>query len=382
VFQRRPGDSHGKVRLVNHRSRRLVLIIGVLLWLAAGCGWERREDVALREFPYPYVAGLAMTGDLCYPAGMGAEDPLAARGIAFVDRDEIVHTIGQDAMCSLLDRGRQLYETARYGLTKREWQIASFFGNRLIEPQVPRDEIEPQVPKEEIDPDAPGDEPQSDTPTDGLKPNTPGARATAASPSGPTADSVRLYRYKKYAGRWHGLPAAAPPEALEQITQALLYELKAKGGWILIDVRLGERRRAHDPSSSELAGILAPITEEHAAGRVYVATPNDLLSRNLIQRYLDWEAESASSGVDIHIHGVAEEEGTPWVPTIEELQGVTFYTPLPERTRVFLDGEEISGLLMNPADHTRRASVSIPWGDSEAPVVHREETEAPDSLAP
>jgi hypothetical protein len=345
-----------------------MLIVGVLLWFAAGCGWERREDVALRKFPYPYVAGLAFTGDLCYPGDMGAEDPLGARGIGFIDQDEVVHTIGQDAMCSLLDRGRQLYETVRYGLTKREWRIGSFFANRLIEPHTARSEDDARGAS--VDPSGAGEF--------GMSPIAARPAVDAANPESVRAGSVRLYRYKKYAGRWLGIPSQAPVEALEQITQALLYELRAKGGWILVDARLGERRRPRDPSSSELAGILAPVGEEHIAGRVYVTTPNDLLSRNLIQRFLDWEVERVSSGVDIRIRGVAE-EGTSWVPTVEELQGVTFYTPVPERTRVFLDGEEISGLLVNPVDHTSRASVSIPWADSEALEGPQEETGTPEA---
>jgi hypothetical protein len=49
----------------------------------------------------------------------------------------------------------------------------------------------------------------------------------------------------------------------------------------------------------------------------------------------------------------------PWVPTVEELDGITFYTPDPGRTRVVVAGEELSSVSANPPDRTYRGSVTI-----------------------
>jgi hypothetical protein len=332
--------------------RRTAAVSVILVCLTAGCGWESREEIALRKFPYPYLAAISMAGDVGVTVTDEREQPLLSRGIAFVDGGELVHTVGQDAACSLVDYGRQLFEHFSHAFATGEWTGRAVFANHLIEPWRPG----------EGGAAGSGGGATAGGPTDALagEPRTDGS----ASPWEP---DLRRYSFRKYAGRWGRVPGVGSGELERQLSEGILLELKAKGGWMLVDVRLGESESDASPWTPGSLDALLALEEEHREGRLYVTTPGRLLAANLIHRHLDWEATRSGDGVEIRVRGVRDEAGGLWVPTVDDLQGLTFYTPAPASTRLFIAGEEIEGLVTNPADHTRRESVSIPLADDRFP---------------
>jgi hypothetical protein len=94
-------------------------------------------------------------------------------------------------------------------------------------------------------------------------------------------------------------------------------------------------------------------------GGVSALSRDRLLGYGFIRRYLDWSATRSDAGVTIDIRAVDDGVTESWVPTIEELDGITFYTPDPSRTRVRLGGEDLTEISINPRDRTHRASVTI-----------------------
>jgi hypothetical protein len=50
-------------------------------------------------------------------------------------------------------------------------------------------------------------------------------------------------------------------------------------------------------------------------------------------------------------------------------EGLTFYAGDPEKTRLFFNGREVSGLRRNPPDGTGRRSVSVPWIPLRMPEI-------------
>jgi hypothetical protein len=50
-----------------------------------------------------------------------------------------------------------------------------------------------------------------------------------------------------------------------------------------------------------------------------------------------------------------------------DLDGLTLYVEDPSRTRLTLNGREVSDVRRNGPDHTGRLSVSIPWKALEFP---------------
>ena len=280
----------------------------LVIWLVAvslaatphGCGWHVTGDVSLRQLPYPYEAGIALN--------MGATPaPLVHRGVVFADDGEDVHTVGQNAPCSLVDRGRQLFESLTFLYARREWRGASFFGNRLAE-------------------------------------------ATAS-------ESGRLaFTYKTYVRSPTGIPTSVPPDVVVQMTSAVTYELRAKGGVMVIgSPSAGDGLR---PPVELPAAALKHLRAEDAAGNVKLFELGELLAYDHIRRHLVWEATTGDDGVSIRILSVDDGVATPWVPSPEELKGITFYTPDAEHTTVSLGGASLN-VVANPPDRTRRESVTV-----------------------
>ena len=287
------------------RTKAGTLTVLLLVLVAAGCDWYGQDDVALRALPYPYAAGVALDG---------GDEPrcLAEHGVSFAYGGEEVRTTGQDAACSLVDRGRQLWESLAFLRSEREWRARSFFANRLFEPGTPD-----------------------------------GGGAT--------------YTYKIYAGSVSHLPSHMPPGVAAQVAEAMVYELTAKGAVMVM--------RGSTDESGPFASVVDHMRREHGKGRVYFVERDRLLAYGFVRRFLDWEAVRADDGVTIRVHAVDDGLAEPWVPTLRELEGITFYTPEPERTRVFVAGEMLQGLVVNPADQTRRGSVTIRSAPSQTSPI-------------
>jgi hypothetical protein len=225
-------------------------------------------------------------------------------------------------MCSLIDRMKQLLECLKHGVTTGDFRAKSIFANRLVEPC--------------------------------RRGNLRG-----------------LYSFKTFHGPWARVGRRGPHTLAQQLDESVLFELEAKGGAMIVETCLGDDDRWPHAIAPETADALKRLAEKYRERRVYVATTKRLLTHNLIHRYLDWGVERRTGSIDIRIRGVRGGAGDHWVPTLEGLQGLTFYTPDPENTRVFLGAHEISGLVRNPADETGRASVTIPRTHLGIPPEYR-----------
>jgi hypothetical protein len=289
------------------RLSTLVLLSALLTAALCGCGWRGGGDVSLRNAPYPYDAALAIDDG-------ATSQPLAYRGVVFVRSEQRVGTMGQDAMSSLVDRARQLWESLAFLYKAHEWRVASFFSNRLMEP--------------------------SDDPPLSLR------------------DDERAHAFKICAGRIPMAGTRVSDDVALQIAEAAVYELKAKGGVSIVGSSSGgpEGERGTARLSASVRDYLEG---EHDAGGLYLTSLGQLLAYDFVRRNLDWSAERSSSDVTIRIRAIDDGIGTRWVPTVEELEGITFYTPDASATRIFLGGEEIRSVRANGRDRTRRESVTI-----------------------
>jgi hypothetical protein len=231
-------------------------------------------------------------------------------GIRFVDRYEIVHTVGQDAPSTARDRVTQAAEALRYGVWAREWRARSIFANRLAEPWR-------------------------------------------------LGDGRRVYSFKRFIGKERGLAAAGSRELARALAPRVLEELRAKRGYMLVYTHPW-RNEGGDLVAPEAVRALRGLAREHHEGRILVTTTRRLLTYNVAVRSLDWEAASNSGAIDVEIRSVDDAVTGPRGPRPGELDGVTFYTPDPERTRILVSGKPLPKLRENPPDHTGVASVTIP----------------------
>ena len=62
----------------------------------------------------------------------------------------------------------------------------------------------------------------------------------------------------------------------------------------------------------------------------------------------------------IIIKNISNEVEGKYIPTIEELEGITFYVPDNVNCEILLDNKKID-FIKNPKDYEGRISVSIKW---------------------
>ncbi|MCK4410273.1 MAG: hypothetical protein KAW67_09310, partial [Candidatus Eisenbacteria sp.] len=249
-------------------------------------------------------------------------DLLLAHGIKFAERFEIIHTVGQDAPCNLSDRLKQAGELLLYAVRTREWRARSLFSNRLL----------------------------------GIL---------------RLDDGQAVYSFRRFTGKRRGLRRAGSEELPELISRSVLDELQAKGGYAIIYTHLWRNRERPDVLPQEAQDALRLLADRQRRGKIYVTTTKKLLTYNLVHNHLAWEADSTGSELAIRIGGVTEPLGGLRMPALEELQGVTFYTPRPEATRLYLQDREIDSAVANPPDHTGLKSISIPLTRQLFPQKYR-----------
>ena len=241
-------------------------------------------------------------------------------GVSFIEKFDITHTVGQDARSKAADRLLQVAETARYWKATGEHRGLSIFGNRLIEPYV-------------------------------------------------LGDGGRVYSFRRFIGKARGLHRAGSPELAKQLAPRVLAELRAKRGWMSVYTHLWRNPGNPDLIAPEAAEALRFLAREHHDGKIYVTTTRKLLRLNLVVRGLVWSSEQIGDGVAIRIAAVDDELAGPWIPAVGDLEGITFYTPAPELTRLYVGDSELTGLRRNPPDETGRPSVSIPTRRLPLPAV-------------
>lgn len=237
-------------------------------------------------------------------------DLLLTYGTRFIERHEVVHTVGQNAPCSILDRSKQSMELLKYWLRASEWRGRTIFSNKLMEP---------------------------------LR----------------LGDGRLVYSFKRFIGRRGGLKRGGPKELAKQIAGPVLQELESKRGYMIVYTHLWKDDGLWGGGAATL-DALQGLAKEGRDGRIYITTTQKLLIYNLLHDHLLWSADCGENGVDIRIHGTRDEVAGFWIPALKELQGLTFYTPSPDTTRIYVEDREVGGVVRNPPDETGRTSVSIP----------------------
>jgi hypothetical protein len=247
-------------------------------------------------------------------------DLLLAYGIKFIERYDVVHTVGQDGRCRpIVDRTKQAWELIAYGARARSWKARSLFCNRLIEPAV-------------------------------------------------LGDGQRIYYFKRFMGPCPGLERAGARELARQISRPVLEELEAKRGFMIVYTHIWRDLASEGVLPEPTQDALRFLAYEYRAGRIYVTTVGKLLAYNLVRQTISWTAYPAAYGVEIRILSLRDVLTGPRIPPLEELRGVTFYSPDPENTRIYLGDRLIDSLTTNAPDETGRASVSIPLSRQTFPA--------------
>lgn len=183
-------------------------------------------------------------------------------------------------------------------------------------------------------------------------------------------DGSQLYEFNRCNNHWHK-PLPNSLKLAYMLRPQALEVLKATEGYMIIYTHLGYvDPPPFIPQPTQAA--LRHLANEYRAGNIYVTTTLRLLTYHLTHRYLEWTYDlTPDNQVKITINQIAEPISGPRQPTLEELQGITFYVPDRHKTSVFLGDTPISTLERNPKDHTGQESVMIPRTYLSYPLSHQ-----------
>ncbi len=175
------------------------------------------------------------------------------------------------------------------------------------------------------------------------------------------SDGAAVHEFNRCNNYWRGLSYGHDSEGLAYVLRPrVLADLIRLEGYMIVYTHLGvgSARAPYLPHPTREA--LRSLADAYRRGDIYVTTTARLLRYHLNWRYLKWSAHSEAGLVTIRISGVDDPVNGFHVPTIAELQAITFYVPSEGQVRLFVGDRLIDHLVRNPPDDHGRASVTIP----------------------
>jgi hypothetical protein len=174
-------------------------------------------------------------------------------------------------------------------------------------------------------------------------------------------DGQKVYEFIRFDNYWQGVSLGADSKGLGYvISKKTLNRLKDVGGYIVVYTHLGRNLDCSEYICKETKNALRNLAQEYRAGNIYVTTTSKLLNYYTNSKYLNWSYESKDGRIFINIHNVKDEIFGIFVPTVKDLQGITFYIPKKSKVSILINGAEIEGIQRNATDYTDRESVTIP----------------------
>jgi len=146
-----------------------------------------------------------------------------------------------------------------------------------------------------------------------------------------------------------------------QLTPYILKKLISAGGYMILETRLGANRAYAELIPLQARQALELLADRYLEGDIFITTPARLLNYYKISQALQWSWSKKEEAYFIEISDTAYFEGKSIALSASALQGLTFYTPYPEKTQILFQGEAIKNLQINFDDHTGKPSITIPW---------------------
>ncbi|MCP4778620.1 MAG: hypothetical protein GY880_30765, partial [Planctomycetaceae bacterium] len=112
--------------------------------------------------------------------------------------------------------------------------------------------------------------------------------------------------------------------------------------------------------ASESQAALRHLAMLNEQGDIYVSTTAKILKYKFAHQSMVATQVQQNGRERITIHGFEDSIEGRRMPSIEELQGITFYVDDSQHTDIFLGSQQIDELQRNSADKTGRPSVTIP----------------------
>jgi len=173
-------------------------------------------------------------------------------------------------------------------------------------------------------------------------------------------DGQKVYEFLRFDNYWKGIATGATSKRLAYvISKRTLDRLKEVGGYMIVYTHLGKNSDCSQVIAKETQIALRELANEYERGNIYVTTTSKLLNYYLNHKYLNWSYETKGDEIIITISNVQDPVFGSFIPTIQDLQGITFYVPHKYKTRIYINDKEIVNIRKNPPDSKDRESITI-----------------------
>lgn len=187
-------------------------------------------------------------------------------------------------------------------------------------------------------------------------------------------DGRKIYEFLRYDNHFGGIGKGTSSKNLAyNLSDRVFNQLVKVEGYAILYAHFGDNSDCAQVICEATRDSLRRLAHEYEAGRIYVTTQAKLLRYYLNHKYLNWTSSTTGPETIIRLNGIDDPVFGKTLPTVEDLQGITFYIPSGTKPRLFIRNQEIMNLQMNPADETSRESVTIPFTRLVYPELDQDE---------
>jgi len=174
-------------------------------------------------------------------------------------------------------------------------------------------------------------------------------------------DGNRIIEFTRFNQQPNGVWTLPTRHTLHNaLNRKVFRNLMKQNAYLILYVHLGlPRKTGRRLFPWEDHNALKALAKHYHAGRIWVAPTTVLLNYWLFNQKLNYDISVKNGNIRIDLGSIDDPVSGAYFLEKEELAGICFYTPTPEKTSIRLNGSPLKTVINKP-DHTCQSSVSIP----------------------
>jgi len=172
-------------------------------------------------------------------------------------------------------------------------------------------------------------------------------------------DGQKIFDFVRYINRWGSHEITDEASLKFQLNPEILDELIDNEGYLIQYTHLGANY-GYPYLSYETMEMLKYAKEKQDAGELLVSTTSKLLNYYVHRKYLNWDYNLEGNNLTIIIKNISNDVEGEFIPTVKQLEGITFYIPDNVKCKILLNNKSVK-FIENHRDYEGRKSVSIKW---------------------
>lgn len=172
-------------------------------------------------------------------------------------------------------------------------------------------------------------------------------------------DGRKIWEFIRSNPYWGGVENNATADGLADVlNKPMLDQLVDRKGVCILYTHLGKMRTPKESFGLRTRNALSLLAKYASEGKILVTTTRRLLDYCRLLREVTFSAvkEDECNKINVNVNRLETDMG-----------GLSFCILEPQKTKIFLNGREVSALETNDPDDTGQQIVSLPWSPLEAP---------------